>query len=1822
MTTTWDTAVGAESYTLQVLGNTNSYNCTTANTSCVLDGVSCGEHFTVTLTASNENCSTPEVLGKVAGTAPCPPTNISTSNDCSPDKTTVSWIQSKGVVFYIVIAEDSSGKQYTGFSVDSEFDLESLKCGETYNVSVIGSNMLCNSSTSNGGTFQTASCPPTNVVAERDCTNNQASIKWDNHQPTGLYTAVMEDSQSGDTVNCTSSSPVNSCQITSPPCGKTFSVTVVYNYGSCSSTSTAVSMDSVPCQPQNVAANVSCTTGELTVTWTSPTPAPGYMTEISGGTPSQTVLCNSTETQCVQAGLDCGISYNLTVYSLNESCSSPPSSQVTVQTPPCAPASVSVQKACSPNHSSVTWATTAGANKYIAEAVSADGSTYTCESELTSCSFSDLQCGLVYAISVSGVNDPCVGPQSSNVTLRTEPCSPVGVTSQLDCQASTALVSWAASANAANYSVKATNNGSPVYCHGPTTSCTLHDLDCNQKQTITVTASDEICTSNNSVPFDQGPVPCAPQNVQTSQICSTQEVVVSWDEVSVSWDYNVTAVSSSGQATDASCTTSFSNCTLNGLACGQNYTITVIAFSGSCVGPTSGPVMLTTAPCGVANLTTELTCGSNTLNVSMSPASGDSTYTVTVSGPNGFSTNCTATSTTCQFTGLQCATQFNVSAVTEGSTCNSPATHSVVTTGPCDPANVTSALICSSDSATVSWDAAAGADAYTVKASEVGSQYETSCRNDTPSCQLNQLKCGKSYTLTVVSESASCNSTGTTASLTTAPCSPTIQYYNLTCGTNSSSLTWTSVQSATGYVVTAGTASGDSVSCTSVTSECTLTELKCSQSYTATVVALGNECNSEPGTDFTISTAPCRPSITSTQYTCSNSSASISWSDPGGSTGFYAEVIGNHNDNCNTTDTSCDFQNIPCGSNLHINVRAKGPQCNSEDSIGDSFETEPCQPSSINVTVDCEAKSATISWQPSDGAQSYVTELRSSDHSDICSSSSTTSCQPNHLHCGEKYNVSVTAVGQSCNTTGHMASNFYTEPCEATGVTVNYIVSNATVHWNAAQGATSYSVEAVSDQGAPSACTSSSTQCTMSGLQCSQLYNVTVSSHNQACDSQGVSSDTVPLTTEPCPPSNIQATVECQRLEANVSWSQSNFAVGYIAYLNSSQGTSAHCDAGRTDTSCVISGLVCDLHYSAWVIAKGETYNSSESTVISFVSAPCSPQSVQVQVNCNSDGGASLSWTAPVAANFSVTSVVDGNPQTLCTTQQNSCDVSGLSCGQTYNFNLTATNEQCSVTAPAQPSLNTRPCPLTGVSTSNDCVSGDVTVQWLSSTGADNYTATLTSDSGLSGNCTSQSTTCTVRGLDCGQNFTVSVTASNEECTITSTEQISQTTAPCVPTNIAAVMDCTIDSAAVSWTASSGAENYTVTGQSTANNVSCETSGLTCDLTNLSCGTQYTIHVVASDSTCSSAQSQPMTLDTGPCPPENVSAVIACETNSLTVSWTSSALAQHYLVSATAQNGGSNQTCNTTDTECILNSVSCGNTYVVHVTSVKGSCRSLPSQTATVMSKPCRPNAPVVADSCGDAQVSWTVSPGVDMYHVVAVGDDGHMHICNSSLNNCTLSPLHCDEQYSVSVTAKHEDCSSLASPNVTLYTGPCKPDNVLVKYDCNQSSALLTWDKESNAEDYYASAVDNNGSMLYCHSNSPSCTFEGLQCGRIYNFTVLASNGTCNSSYSDPVESVGAVPCPPENFAVQLLPVQDTYQILAMSWSASDCSNTEYLVRLTGNLMGSNLTQFDVSSYWTMDTYFELPLPCSSDYYATVETRNSAGTSGPSMVVSGTTAK
>lgn len=85
---------------------------------------------------------------------------------------------------------------------------------------------------------------------------------------------------------------------------------------------------------------------------------------------------------------------------------------------------------------------------------------------------------------------------------------------------------------------------------------------------------------------------------------------------------------------------------------------------------------------------------------------------------------------------------------------------------------------------------------------------------------------------------------------------------------------------------------------------------------------------------------------------------------------------------------------------------------------------------------------------------------------------------------------------------------------------------------------------------------------------------------------------------------------------------------------------------------------------------------------------------------------------------------------------------------------------------------------------------------------------------------------------------------------------------------------------------------------------------------------------------------------------------------------------------------------------------------------------------------------------------------------------------------------------------------------------------------------------------------------------------------------------------------------------------MQDEIEVMRFSWKQITCGDTDYMLTLTGSLLGDSQALFELSSYWTNVTYFEFPLVCSSNYSATMKSRNAAGMSDTSMPVYGTTGR
>uniref|UniRef100_A0A3Q3F0T0 Fibronectin type-III domain-containing protein n=1 Tax=Kryptolebias marmoratus TaxID=37003 RepID=A0A3Q3F0T0_KRYMA len=473
---------------------------------------------------------------------------------------------------------------------------------------------------------------------------------------------------------------------------------------------------SVPCGPEDVRASVSCGTNELTVTWNMSASAENYTTTVSSGV-GQTLHCNSTETQCTMAGLLCESSYTVTVSSITGTCSSLPSSEISVQTLPCPPTNVTTEHRCAPHPVPVLWTPSGNAKHYITVAESSTGHRAECTSNNTSCSLSGLQCGEIYTISVAGADDTCTGnttlTNTKSLILNNDvPCAPENVTTNLLCGSSDLMVSWTSSPLPLNYSVIA----KPL--DGNTSLLTCHT------NRVLITA------------------PCPPSVQSSTLICSNSSALLSWTTMAHAKGYSAEATAADG--TKVSCSSLTASCTLTDLLCSETYVATVKAQGNQC---DSAPGSNTT-PCSPALLSKAYTCGTNTAVVSWSKPAGSISFLSQVVG-EGYQDSCHTANTTCVFKNLPCGLDFNV--ISDSLQTGKERDRFCLHMNP--------SFVCLS---LMTWVGSIGAVGYNVTVTgQNGHNYH--CETNSTSCQIPDLHCGEAYIATVTPYSQTCTGTQSTA---------------------------------------------------------------------------------------------------------------------------------------------------------------------------------------------------------------------------------------------------------------------------------------------------------------------------------------------------------------------------------------------------------------------------------------------------------------------------------------------------------------------------------------------------------------------------------------------------------------------------------------------------------------------------------------------------------------------------------------------------------------------------------------------------------------------------------------------------------------------------------------------------------------------------------------------------------------------------------------------------------------------------------------------------------------------------------------------------
>jgi hypothetical protein len=624
-----------------------------------------------------------------------------------------------------------------------------------------------------------------------------------------------------------------------------------------------------------------------------------------------------------------------------------------------------------------------------------------------------------------------------------------------------------------------------------------------------------------------------------------------------------------------------------------------------------------------------------------------------------------------------------------------------------------------------------------------------------------------------------------------------------------------------------------------------------------------------------------------------------------------------------------------------------------------------------------------------------------------------------------------------------------------------------------------------------------------------------------------------------------------------------------VSYLVTSSGGQT-CTAAAPATSCVVTGLTNGTAYTFTVTATNNVGTSAASAPSAPYTPAAGPVAPTTVTAVRGDTSATVTWSGALDNGAPITGYeVISNPGALsCTTVGNQCAVTGLTNGTAYTFTVIAINA-ISRSLPSVASAAVTPAGVPLIPTSIIVSRGDrsITVSW-SSVGTDNGSPILdyevTSNPG--GNtCINAIATCTFNGLTNGTLYSFVIRSRNAvgfSAATAPTVGTAPAAAPAAPTNVSAVGGA--NSAEVSWAAADNngltVTQYRVTASPGGN--SCTTGGLlTCVVTGLTNGLQYTFTVVATNSlgnSLASTASLPVTPMAVPDAPTSVTGVLG--NGSVVVSW-NAANAQgspvfNYLV--TASPGGA--TCSSATTTCVVTGLTNGTpyTFTVKATNAVGiSAASSPSAAVTPATLPNAPQNVTAVRGNQSVTVSWSAAVNngspITQYRVIPSAGTSS---CITETTSCVVTGLVNGAAYTFTVIATNAVGSSApSSPSAAITpAGPAgAPSNVTAVP--GNASATVSW----------TAAVANNGAPITgyrvisnpggktCVTGSPdvtSCVVTALTNGVTYTFTVYSTSDVGDSSAS--TASAAIKPTGGPTAVTKLVAVSSARRTATLTWSGA----------------------------------------------------------------------
>ncbi|KAM3876349.1 fibronectin type III domain-containing protein 7-like [Diretmus argenteus] len=645
--------------------------------------------------------------------------------------------------------------------------------------------------------------------------------------------------------------------------------------------------------------------------------------------------------------------------------------------------------------------------------------------------------------------------------------------------------------------------------------------------------------------------------------------------------------------------------------------------------------------------------------------------------------------------------------------------------------------------------------------------------------------------------------------------------------------------SATHYIIRIENAAGYFAEETVTSSPAEIQSLTPYTDYSLSIMAENSGGRNQPSLPVEAKTVLPPPQLATSSP--SNDSIIVSWAPVDYAVNYTLAIHKLHSNTTltlTTEDTNLTISDLDAGSLYIITCYAWDQEGRKgEGSLYINQTTRPPTPASVNVSIVTNNGTAgfSVSWFLDQEVYRTIQYLVTSDRNLECTSTSSP-CTLSPVACGETYTIQVTAsneAGPSYPSYPVVVSPF---PCPPESLAVvETEAGNCTLSWNTVPHADYYIAFVKRDNGSEEICNTNGSSCSYH-CQCGYTYLMSVFAYNQAGSSPP--GEMLNYTTLPCCPEDVSILlVATDTLE--ITWTA---ARGAEVYETRAMDNSDIIVCNDTAPVCALSDLTCDRPYTVLVTPCNEIRGCNRAcSSHTKDTAPCMPEDLkEIERNAN---GITVMWTAHNrAANYTV-SVLGEDRTHTCTTTTNSCDITDLPCGYTYEVTAIATSTAGQSLPSYSITLETAPC--CPVNLTVDQVTQAMTnVTWSHARGAESFITSLTSLRGHA-RCHTQDSHCLMGCITCGTNYTVSMEAISRSGHKSNCTYQGFSSRTCCPSGVK-LYRMASNSLRVYWRSSAGNLNYTAeimgSSSSSSANYTC-TGENSCDVSNIQCGNVYRVVV-------------------------------------------------------------------------------------------------------------------------------------------------------------------------------------------------------------------------------------------------------------------------------------------------------------------------------------------------------------------------------------------